>query len=97
MWEEDFFEIPVARIPADRAVLFEAGALSGDALSEADVVAFDAGTFRNPTEPPLAYHEFLRERRESGRPARPFAYLPHVLVAAPLDVGGVHIVSTLRR
>ena len=92
VWDEEFFEIPLDRVPAERAVVFEAGVLAADSLAAADVVPFDAAAFRNPDEPPPAYHEFLRQRRESGRPARPFAYLPHVLVAAPIDVAAVRLV-----
>ena len=92
VWDDEFFEIPIDRIAADRAVVFGAGALLGDSLEAADVVPFDAAAFRNPDEPPPPYHKFLRQRRESGRPARPFAYLPHILVAAQIDVAGVPVV-----
>jgi hypothetical protein len=83
-WEREFFEIPVARIDAKRAVWFTSGALPLD-----DVTPFDPARYRELTEPPAPYHEYLVDYKERGRRARPFAYVPHVLVAAPVDVAGL--------
>jgi hypothetical protein len=88
IWEGEFFEIPVARIDAARAVWFERGALPLD-----DVAPFDASGYRELEQVPAAYHDYLRDYRERGRRARPFAYLPHVLVAAPLDVTHARLVK----
>jgi hypothetical protein len=91
-WEREFFRIPVERIDASRAVWFAAGALTDDELI---VEPFDPVAYRELHEPPPAFEELLRERREQGRPARPFAFVPHVLVAAPVDVAGVEVVRPL--
>lgn len=86
-WEREFFAIPVECVDADRAVWFARGALPLD-----DVVPFDAGRYVELTEPPPELDAYLRECKERGRRPRPFAYLPHVLVAAPIDVAGLQIV-----
>lgn len=86
-WEREFFEIPVERIDASRAVWFGRGALPLD-----DVVPFEPNRYRELTQPPPTYDAYLREYRERGRRPRPFAYLPHVLVAAPIDVAGLRLV-----
>jgi hypothetical protein len=86
-WNREFFEIPVDRIDAKRAVWFASGALPFD-----DVTPFDPGRYRELTEPPPAYGEYLRRYLDEGRSPRPFAYVPHVLVAAPVDVAGLPLV-----
>jgi hypothetical protein len=85
-WEREFYEIPIDRIDAKRAVWFARGALP------LDVAPFDPGRYRELAEPPPAYRSYLLDYKERGRPARPFAYLPHVLVAAPVDVVGLGLV-----
>lgn len=86
-WAREFFEIPVDRIDARRAVWFGRGALPLD-----DVEPFDPSRYGELAEPPPAYLAYLRDYRERGRRPRPFAYLPHVLVAAPIDVAGLGVV-----
>jgi hypothetical protein len=86
-WDSEFFAIPADRIDASKAVWFERGALPLD-----DVRPFDAGRYRELDAPPAGYREYLRDYRERGRRARPFAYVPHVLVAAPVDVAGLRLV-----
>jgi hypothetical protein len=87
IWEAEFFEIPVDRIDVGRAVWFERGALPLD-----DVRTFDAGGYRELEQAPAAYHAYLRDYRDRGRRARPFAYVPHVLVAAPVDIADLRLV-----
>jgi hypothetical protein len=94
-WERDFFRIPLERVDIERTVWFASGALSDDgsrSLPVDDVSRFDPSRYRELTQPPSGYHEHLRSRRDEGWSARPFAYLPHVLVAAPIDVSGVPLV-----
>lgn len=86
-WERQFFEIPVERIDAHRAVWFGRGALPLD-----DVVPFDASRYRELTKVPPAYDAYLRDAKEQARLPRPFAYVPHVLVAEPIDVTGLRLV-----
>ena len=86
-WDREFFEIPVERIDAGQAVWFESGVLPLD-----DVVPFDPVAYFELREPPPRYREYLRDYKARGRRLRPFAYLPHVLVAASLDVAGLRVV-----
>jgi hypothetical protein len=67
----------------------ERGRLS---LPGADVSWFDAARYRELEAPPARQLEHLRERRERGGRVRPFAFVPHVLVGAPLDVAGLELV-----
>jgi hypothetical protein len=87
-WEREFFEIPVERIDAGRSVWFEGGVLPLD-----DVTRFDPTAYRELEQPPGAYHEYLRSYEAKGRPPRPFGYVPHVLVAAPIDVAGLRVTT----
>jgi hypothetical protein len=96
LWRRtEFFRIPVERIDAGRAVWFGAGAMSSDVLRDDEVEPFDVERYRELEEPPPAHTAFLRERREQGRRVLPFAHVPHVLVAAPVDVAGVEVVRPL--
>ena len=96
-WEREFFEIPVDRIDAHRCVWFASGALARDASPQGaelslpidDVARFDPASYRELPRPPARYLEYLRSQRERGRRPRPFAYIAHVLVAAPVDVAGL--------
>ncbi len=85
---DPFFQIPVERIDHRRAVWFPSGALPLD-----DVAPFDRAAYREPTELPAAYVEHVRRRGGEGRRLRAFAHLPHVLVAAPVDVTGLAVVT----
>ena len=86
-WEREFFEIPVERIDAQRAVWFATGVLPLD-----DVTPFDTAAYEELKLPPPAYQRYLGHCKEQGRHARPFAYVPHVLVAVPIDVAGLRLV-----
>ena len=87
IWEREFFQIPVERIDASRSAWFPSGA-----LPFTEVVWFDPERYREPDVAPDGYDEYLRRCRERGRQPRPFAYVPHVLVAAPIDVSGLGVV-----
>ena len=100
-WEREFFEIPVDRVDARRAVWFGSGALPAGAprpsdgtvsLPVTEVTPFDPDRYEEPAEPPGGYVEYLRRCRDERRLARPFAHVPHVLVAAPVDVSGLRLV-----
>lgn len=91
-WERSFFRIPVERIVRP-AVWFESGALAADGSLPAEAVSrFDPTRYRELDGPPAPYLDYLRERQAGGRPPRPFAYVPHVLVAGPVDVARVDLV-----
>jgi hypothetical protein len=100
-WEHDFFRIPVARLEGLPAVWFSSGAVSAPdrpaghgrlSLPSADVSWFDGARYRELDAPPARHLEHLRERREQARRARPFAFVPHALVGAPLGVAGLELV-----
>jgi hypothetical protein len=93
-WEGEFFAIPVGRIDAARAVWFAHDVyLRREApdLPVEDFAPFDPQTYREPTELPAGYADYLQERKESGRRLLRFAAVPHVLVAAPIDVSGLAV------
>jgi hypothetical protein len=100
-WEHDFFRIPVGALARTPAVWFATGALTVPngpdehgrlSLPRADVSWFDAARYRELDAPPARHLEHLLERREQSGRARPFAFVPHVLVGAPLDVAGLEVV-----
>jgi hypothetical protein len=100
-WEREFFEIPVERLRGHPCVWFASGALSDDgsrregavlSLPVEEMTPFDLDAYRGLAQPPAGYREYLRDCRERGRHARPFAHVPHVLVAAPFDVAGLRLV-----
>lgn len=104
-WDRDFFEIPVDRIDSARSVWFVSGALVANdpgreqgppSLPVDQVARFDPTSYRPMGHPPARYLEYLRHQRERGRRPRPFAHLPHVLVAAPVDVGNLDVVRADR-
>ena len=87
IWEREFFEIPVERIDASRSVWFPSGV-----LPFTDVARFDPLGYRQPERPPADYDAYLLRCKGQSRRPRPFAYVPHVLVAAPIDVSGLRLV-----
>lgn len=101
VWDRDFFEIPVERIASAQAVWFASGALDEQveqhppSLPVDQVSQFDSTAYRAIRRPPARYVEYLNDRRTSARPPRPFAYLPHVLVAAPIDVRKLDVVRAV--
>jgi hypothetical protein len=62
-------------------------------LPFADVTPFDPVDYRELDDPPPAYDEYLRSYKKRGRRPRPFGHVPHVLVAAPIDVAGLRLVK----
>jgi hypothetical protein len=97
-WEGEFFAIPVDRIDAGRAVWFAQEVyLTRDApdLPAEDFSPFDPARYEELAELPAGYADYLRQRRESGRPLRRFAAVPHVLVTAPIDVAGLTLVRAV--
>jgi len=97
VWEREFFRIPIERIGGLPCAWFATGALAinDSAAKDAqpslpldEVTRLDPIAYRELAEPPATYHQHLACRRRRGRRPRPFAYIPHVLVAAPIDVAG---------
>jgi hypothetical protein len=88
IWEREFFEIPLERIDGRPCVWLAGGVLP----PQGEFTWFRASAYRELTAAPLDYHEHLRERSRDARRPRPFAFVPHVLVAGPVDVSGVGVV-----
>jgi len=104
-WNREFFEIPVERIDSNRSVWFSSGILIGDEAERErgrpsvpvdQVTRFDPAVYRGMERPPRRYLEYLQDQRERDRHPRPFAYLPHVLVAASVDVASLDVVRADR-
>lgn len=94
-WEREFFAIPVGRIASERAVWFAHelySSSSGDALPPEDVTRFVPDAYEELTAAPPSYREYLLGRKGSGRRLLHFPYIPHVLVAAPIDISGLSCV-----
>jgi hypothetical protein len=88
----EFLRIPIERLGPAPAVWFGSGALSeAGSLPGADVALFDEGRYAELVELPPAHCAYLRGLPDDAVP-RPFAYVPHVLVAGPVDVEGVAVV-----
>jgi hypothetical protein len=92
-WERRFFRIPVEQLAGRPSVWFASGALTAQGALPGDAVTrFDPARYRELARPPARYLEYLVDERRSGHAPRPFAHLPHVLVAGPVDVAGVPLV-----
>ena len=89
MWEREFLAIPVGRIDARLAVWFAYSTDVVSPLAEDEFIPFDADAYEELTKAPAAYAAYMHRLRESGRPGRHFGYVPHVLVAGPIDVSGL--------
>ena len=99
-WDREFFAIPAARLAGHASVWFASGALrdtpqTGGPLSlpPGDISPFDPARHREPAEVPAAYVDYLQRAGERDRPSRPYAYLPHVLMAGALDVRDLAVVG----
>lgn len=78
-----FFEVPLERILVHPVVWLSHGSLEGS------FEPFDAARYQELTEVPAARRAYLREAKAAGRHIRAFAFVPHVLVAGPVDVRGL--------
>jgi hypothetical protein len=97
IWDREFFEIPLDRIDGHPCVWFASGAFPVDSSdqiqrSERDFTWFRSTAYRELAEVPVRHQEHLRQRSRAGRRPRPFAYIPHVLVAGLIDVAGLSVV-----
>lgn len=54
-----------------------------------DFAPFDASTHREPQSVPLRHTEYLLRQQSRGEYALGFVFVPHVLVAAPIDISGL--------
>jgi len=54
-----------------------------------DFSSFDAATHREPRSVPPKHTEYLLRQQSRGEYALGFVFVPHVLVAAPIDISGL--------
>lgn len=58
----------------------------------ADFAPFDAAAHREPTSDPTRHTDYLLLQQRRGEYALGFVFVPHVLVAAPIDISGLDAV-----
>jgi hypothetical protein len=56
-----------------------------------DSKPFDASAHSEPTGVPARHTKYLLHQRSRGEFALGFVFVPHVLVAAPIDISGLHL------
>jgi hypothetical protein len=78
-----FFEIPLERILVNPVIWFSAESREGE------FERFDPARYHELPEVPAAHLAYLRSKEDGGERALMFAYVPHVLVAGSIDVGGL--------
>jgi hypothetical protein len=59
----------------------------------ADFFPFDASSHREPEHVPIRHTEYLMRQRDRREYALGFVFIPHVLVAGPIDISGLVPVS----
>jgi hypothetical protein len=96
--ERRVVRIPVQRIAYQPAVVYESrshwlnsrpGENVPSTPPEDEFTPFDADKYEELLEPPRLHLEYLREQLDSGQPALGFVFVRHVLVAGPVDIGGL--------
>jgi hypothetical protein len=85
-----FFEIPLERIDADRAVWYEATDL---AAPPEHFKRFDAARYREVQKPSPEWLSYFREMKERNQRPLMFFHIPHVLVAHPIDTRGLRVLT----
>lgn len=95
--------IPLERIPHDRCVAYTATVhwantapddpTAAQAPPLSDFAPFDAASHREPTQVPALHTEYLLRQYQRGEKALGFAFIPHVLVAAPIEISGLEQIS----
>jgi len=98
----DCFRIPLERISQHPTAYFRnatfwingrPGEDMPDEPPTEEFSAFDASRYRELPGVPEAYPRFLAEMASLGRRPLTFPTIPHVLVAGPIDVAGLEIVT----
>lgn len=56
---------------------------------EDEFTPFDADTYQELSKVPQLHLEYLSEQLAAGQPALGFVFVRHVLVAGPVDIGGL--------
>ena len=96
--ERRVVRIPVERIADQPAVVYDSrthwlNSRPGEAVRATppaeEFTPFDADTYEELTSVPRPHLDYLSEQRAAGRPALGFVFVRHVLVAGPVDIGGL--------
>ena len=96
------FEIPLERISDHSAVWYSARTLWINGAPNEDVPLtpprdefepFDLERYRPLTAATPAHINYLRRMKDRGERPLMFVHIPHILVAGPIDVSGLRIVS----
>jgi hypothetical protein len=85
-----FFEIPIERIDAERAVWYEATDLNAP---PEHFKPFDPAHYREVQEPSPEWLLYFRETKKRNQRPLMFFHIPHVLVAHPIDTRGLRILA----
>ena len=56
---------------------------------DSDFGDFDSRTYRETADIPPLHRTYLQEQKANDAPALGFVFIPHVLVAGPIDVSGI--------
>ena len=100
MLERRLVRIPVDRVSGIPAVRYTATAhwinsRPGEKAPleppTSDFSPFDAATYTEERGVPPAHRAYLAERLAAGKAALGFVFVPHVLVAAPIDLAGLEL------
>ena len=65
--------------------------LVGDGDRSLMIEELDAATYTEERGVPPAHRAYLAERLAAGKAALGFVFVPHVLVAAPIDLAGLEL------
>jgi len=95
--------IPVERIATLPAVRYDSAShwrnsSPGDSSVPAtppdhEFAAFDPAQYQETYEVPSLHREYLQRQLAAGERALGFVFVPHVLVAAPIDLNGLDIID----
>jgi hypothetical protein len=98
----EWFQIPVQRLPVERTVWFgyrtTFSPFEGDFPPDDEFEPFDPARYRELDRLPAKTLAYYREEVRQGRqPLLRFQHVPHVLVAAPIEVSDVGVIEWSRR
>jgi hypothetical protein len=100
--ERKLARIPIDRIAGAQAVVYDSASHWINSAPGEDVplsppdrefTPFDPATYRELFEVPALHLDYLRRQQAAGRPALGFVFVRHVLVAGPVDLSGIELVT----
>jgi len=60
---------------------------------ESDFTPFDASRHQEARDVPRLHRDYLLRQKERGQPALGFVFVPHVIVAGPIEISGLERVN----